>query len=80
MVHCLIIVKFATGIKNVIWFNHYTDVCKALYTRYFPESCEESQQANYSGGFRTHDFCHSTADVLPLDHQDSLVATGSSNH
>ena len=33
-------------------FYPYTDVL-ALYTQYFPESCEKIPQACYSGGIRT---------------------------
>ncbi len=54
-----------------------TDVCKGLYIQYFPESCGGKKHGQL-GGIRTHDLCHSRADVLPLDHQDYPVARGSS--
>ena len=51
----------------------------ALYTQYFPESCEEISQAYYSGGIRTHDPCNSRAVSYQLDYRDCPVARGSSN-
>ena len=49
-------------------------MCVALYTQYFPESCEKKSQAFYSGGIRTHDLCNSRAVSYQLDHRDCPVA------
>ena len=49
----------------------------ALYTQYFPESCEKISQACYSGGIRTHDPCNSRAVSYQLDYRGCPVARGS---
>ena len=52
---CLICVGYS------FWFYHIHRCVLALYTQYFPESCEKISQACYSGGIRTHDPCNSRA-------------------
>ena len=50
-------------------------MCVALYTQYFPESCEKkSQSFFYSGGIRTHNLCNSRAVSYQLHYQDCLEA------
>ena len=51
----------------------------ALYTQYFPESCEKKSQAYYLGGIRTHDPCNSRAVSCQLDYRGCPVARGSLN-
>ena len=51
----------------------------ALYTQFFPESCEKISQAYYSDGIQTHDPCNSRAVSYQLDYRDCPVARGSSN-
>ena len=47
-------VKFASGIKNINFdFLPIHRFVLALYTQYFPESCEKISQACYSGGIQT---------------------------
>ena len=69
---------FVLEIKNEVWFHPYTDVYCALYTQnLIPEVCEKTPQANHWGGIQTHDLAR--ADVLPQDHQASLMDRGSLN-
>ena len=50
----------------------------ALYTRYFPESCEQISRACYSVGVRTHYMypCNSRAVSYQLDYRDCPAARG----
>ena len=51
--------------QSVGYFNfgfiHVHRCVLALYTRYFPELCENKSQVYYVGGIRTHDLCNSRA-------------------
>ena len=72
------------GINRVweysFWFLPIHRCVLALYTQYFPESCEKkTSQACYSGGIRTHDPCNSRAVSHQLDYRGCLVARGSLN-
>ena len=76
----IIYVKFTSGIKNISFVFLPIHRCVlALYTQYFPESCEKISQACDSGGIRTHDPCNSRAVSYQLDYRGCPVARGSSN-
>ena len=65
-------VKFALGKKNINFWCLPIHRCRlALYTQYFPESCEQISQAYYSDGTQTHDTCNSRAWSHQLDYRDS---------
>ncbi len=61
-------------IKTLLWvffvFYPYTDVCSALYTQYFSESCKNNPQAYCSGRIWTNDCSDSRADVSPPDNRE----------
>ena len=61
----------------ILVFTHTPMCVIALYTQYFPESCEKISQACYSGGIRTHNPCISRAVSYQLDIGFKLpLATG----
>ena len=62
LMYILIDVKFVLGIKNInfCFFTH-TPICVALYTQYFPESCEKR---NITGIFTRVGFKPMTLAIL----------------
>ena len=79
--HCLINVKFASGIKNIIFgFYPYTPMCvSSVYSVLTRALWKNKSQGYYLGGIRTHECCNSRAVSSQLEHWDHLVARGSSN-